>query len=159
VDDKVKAINEARAKESPPSPPRTVAWFFDHEAGPQDIEVVVDEEDFEAARREMVPSVSVKELEHYERVRKTFEEGGDAAKQEKKQQKIPQRSMPLMAKAVGKKTDEDIVAATEALSLNGHANGVYGSSASAKGKGKAVLRPDDETNGFGDATNGDADLY
>lgn len=34
---------------------------------------MVTEEDFENAERELVPSVSVKELEHYKRVREQFE--------------------------------------------------------------------------------------
>lgn len=53
--------------------PTTVAQFFDHYATDEDTEVVVEEGDFHAARRELVPSVSTKELEHYDRVRRTFE--------------------------------------------------------------------------------------
>ncbi|QDS73043.1 hypothetical protein FKW77_009367 [Venturia effusa] len=51
----------------------TVAHFFDHLASDEDTNVVVVEEDFEMARRELVPSVSAEELGHYERVRKAFE--------------------------------------------------------------------------------------
>jgi peroxin-6 len=65
----------------------TVAGFFDHYATDEDTEVVVSEEDFEAARRELVPSVSFEELQHYERVRMTFE-GGEKKGGEKKQPQI-----------------------------------------------------------------------
>lgn len=51
----------------------TVANFFDHHATDADMEVAVIEEDFVNARKELVPSVSVEELGHYERVRDAFE--------------------------------------------------------------------------------------
>lgn len=50
-----------------------MAWWWDHESVPSDSEVIVRAEDFDAARRELVGSVSEKELEHYERVRREFE--------------------------------------------------------------------------------------
>ncbi|KAI9712933.1 MAG: peroxisomal assembly protein [Chrysothrix sp. TS-e1954] len=53
--------------------PISVAYFFDHLASEEDLEVVVEEEDFDVARRELVPSVSADELRHYERVRRAFE--------------------------------------------------------------------------------------
>lgn len=55
------------------SDPISIAYFFDHFAGDEDTEVVVVEDDFEAAKRELVPSVSKDELWHYERVRRAFE--------------------------------------------------------------------------------------
>lgn len=51
----------------------STAYFFDHFATKEDIAVLVEEEDFVNAERELVPSVSVKELEHYKRVRAQFE--------------------------------------------------------------------------------------
>ena len=72
----------------------TTGWWFDHEAGPEDVKVLVEEVDFVAAGRELVGSVrfvqtpsqkssteiltyvlhhSAKELEHYDRVRRQFE--------------------------------------------------------------------------------------
>ena len=59
----------------------TTAWFFDHLAGEEDIAFAVTEDDFAVAKTELVPSVSVEELRHYERVRKTFE--GQAKEKEK----------------------------------------------------------------------------
>ncbi|KAL9121464.1 MAG: hypothetical protein Q9187_001976 [Circinaria calcarea] len=53
--------------------PVTAAYFFDHYAIKEDIAVVVTEEDFYAAQQELIGSVSAKELEHYQRVRKAFE--------------------------------------------------------------------------------------
>ncbi|KAF3769043.1 nucleotide binding protein [Cryphonectria parasitica EP155] len=49
----------------------TTAYFFDHHATPEDIAVMVTEEDFMAAHRELIPSVSAGELAHYQRVRAT----------------------------------------------------------------------------------------
>ncbi|CAG9939697.1 unnamed protein product [Clonostachys rosea f. rosea IK726] len=57
----------------------STAYFFDHHASPADLAVVVTEPDFSAAQEELVPSVSQGELQHYERVRATFE-GSDAQK-------------------------------------------------------------------------------
>jgi len=84
VDDKVRAYNISRSSASPPLPPVSIAYFFDHLAEEGDTEVVVEERDFEEARRELVPSVSAEELRHYERVRRTFE--GVGKKEEKRQE-------------------------------------------------------------------------
>lgn len=42
-------------------------------AKPEDIAVEVTEEDFDRAQRELVPSVSESELDHYKKVRERFE--------------------------------------------------------------------------------------
>ena len=73
VDSKVAAHNKNL---KPGAHPLTVAGFFDHHATDEDTAVVVSEEDFDSARRELVPSVSYEELQHYERVRNTFEGAG-----------------------------------------------------------------------------------
>lgn len=67
VDARIAELNSSREKTL------TVANFFDHHATDADLEVSVREEDFEGARRELVPSVSFEELGHYERVRDAFE--------------------------------------------------------------------------------------
>lgn len=64
VDRKIKTL---------PDGPVTTAYFFDHLATEDDIAVTVTEKDFEAAKTELVGSVSAKELEHYSRVRAAFE--------------------------------------------------------------------------------------
>lgn len=60
-----------------PDGPVSTAYYFDHYATKDDVAVMVTEEDFLAAMRELVPSVSAKELEHYGRVRKMFEAVGE----------------------------------------------------------------------------------
>ncbi|KAI9722637.1 MAG: hypothetical protein M1812_001568 [Candelaria pacifica] len=72
VDEKIRAL---------PGGPVTTAYFFDHLAIKEDMEVMVTEGDFYAAQRELVGSVSAQELEHYDRVRKTFEVPGAAAQE------------------------------------------------------------------------------
>jgi peroxin-6 len=74
VDQKLAAHNKTLP---PNTTPITIAHFFDHLATDEDTNVTVAEEDFDAARRELVPSVSYEELQHYEGVRKAFE--GDGA--------------------------------------------------------------------------------
>lgn len=62
VDAKVKALD----------PPKSTQYFFDHLATKEDVEVVVSEEDFRGALRELVPSVSQSELDHYKKVQAQF---------------------------------------------------------------------------------------
>ncbi|KAL4737799.1 P-loop containing nucleoside triphosphate hydrolase protein [Aspergillus similis] len=64
VDEKIKQL---------PGGPVSTAYFFDHLSTPDDVAVMVTEEDFVAAQSELVPSVSAKELEHFERIRQMFE--------------------------------------------------------------------------------------
>ncbi|MCJ1397405.1 peroxisomal assembly protein [Xylographa trunciseda] len=64
VDAKIRALPNGRV---------TTAYFFDHYATQEDLAVVVTYEDFLAAQRELTGSVSAKELEHYQQVRRTFE--------------------------------------------------------------------------------------
>ncbi|WEW58587.1 peroxisomal assembly protein [Emydomyces testavorans] len=76
VDEKIKEL---------PGGPVSTAYFFDHFATPNDVAVMVTEKDFIAAQQELVPSVSARELEHFERIRHTFE-SVDTAKRSDKQQ-------------------------------------------------------------------------
>ncbi|KAE9985875.1 hypothetical protein EG327_004517 [Venturia inaequalis] len=87
VDAKVAAHNKTLASHATQM---TIAHFFDYLATDEDTNVMVVEEDFEMARRELVPSVSAEELGHYERVRKAFE-GEDKKKIEeaKKNKAVP----------------------------------------------------------------------
>ncbi|ROV97626.1 hypothetical protein VSDG_04601 [Cytospora chrysosperma] len=78
VDAKIKALN-AEAESEGKKQTISTANFFDHYATPEDIAVMVTEEDFLNAHRELIPSVSAGELLHYERVRATFEGGRDAS--------------------------------------------------------------------------------
>lgn len=79
VDQKVAAINAERSSRGQNA--ITVAYYFDHYGSDDDAQVMVTEEDFNRAKAELVPSVSLDELQHYERVRSTFE--GAAKKEDK----------------------------------------------------------------------------
>ena len=48
-------------------------------ATPEEIAVIVTEEDFAAALRELVPSVSQAEMENYEQIRKRFSRSVNAS--------------------------------------------------------------------------------
>ena len=81
VDAQVRALNSAKRDDEMAI---TTAYFFDHYAKPEDVAVMVTEEDFLLAQRELVPSVSAMELEHYQRVRAQFEavaDGGEKGKE------------------------------------------------------------------------------
>jgi peroxin-6 len=81
VDAKVADHNKTLSQGSLPI---SVAYFFDHFATEEDTAVLVVEEDFEHAKRELVPSVSKDELWHYERVRRAFEGATIGAKDKEK---------------------------------------------------------------------------
>ncbi|KAI8283359.1 Peroxisomal biogenesis factor 6 [Colletotrichum sp. SAR11_240] len=119
--------------------PISTAYFFDHHATPEDIAVMVTEEDFLAANRELVPSVSAGELSHYEQVRAMFEGSPDKDKQQ------PQQQRPATAglRAV---SGSSIVSRA---SSKGKGKAV--ASGGSKGKGKAVATgSDDEYGSEGD---------
>nr|OQO25710.1 hypothetical protein B0A51_07272 [Rachicladosporium sp. CCFEE 5018] len=78
VDARVAAINSTRSAED--KLPITIAGFFDHHATEVDLNVLVEEVDFAEARKELVPSVSLDELRHYESVRDQFEGAGKKQK-------------------------------------------------------------------------------
>ncbi|KAF1996259.1 AAA-domain-containing protein [Amniculicola lignicola CBS 123094] len=76
VDEKVKSYNSSHPT------PITIAYFFDHLASEEDTAVMVTEDDFIEANKELIPSVSADELGHYDKVRKQFE--GAGKKEDKK---------------------------------------------------------------------------
>ncbi|GKT41860.1 peroxisomal biogenesis factor 6 [Colletotrichum spaethianum] len=140
VDAKIRDINAARA---PSRPPISTAYFFDHHATPDDIAVMVTEEDFMRAHEELVPSVSAGELAHYERVRASFEGSPDKDKQAQLQRPA--------AGAVRAVSGSSVVS-------RGSSKGKGKAfAASSKGKGKAVaLGSDDDYESEGEVavTNG-----
>lgn len=71
VDYKISEINATNDKSGKNK--ISTAYFFDHFATEEDLAVTVTEEDFYAAERELIPSVSAKELENYLRVQSQFE--------------------------------------------------------------------------------------
>ncbi|ONH65164.1 Peroxisomal biogenesis factor 6 [Cyberlindnera fabianii] len=76
VDRKLAEYNKDRIED-----PVSTRWWFDNVATKDDIDVLVTEADFEKARRELTPSVSAEELQHYLRVRDNFEGGKVQQKQ------------------------------------------------------------------------------
>ncbi|KAE8306497.1 hypothetical protein BDV41DRAFT_119883 [Aspergillus transmontanensis] len=126
VDEKIKQL---------PGEPVSTAYFFDHLATPEDVTVTVAEEDFIQAQNELVPSVSAKELEHFERIRQTFESV------DKKQDS---------GSNSGAQPPRTIADALEALELGDQLNGSMGGpvtngdhlpTGSGKGKGKNGQQP------------------
>ncbi|KAF2750986.1 AAA-domain-containing protein [Sporormia fimetaria CBS 119925] len=179
VDEKVKAHNATH------SPPISVAYFFDHLATEEDTAVMVTEEDFMEANRELVPSVSADELQHYDRVRKTFEGTG-----KKEEQKAPTQAQLQIANGpdapylqiqgsgagggkgqsgtnahlqrqvdgVDSDADDDYIIRTEHLDLNGSATSGKGKGKGAASHGKGKSSVDIAAGGFGEAAQ-DEDLY
>lgn len=167
VDAKVASHN---AKLRPGATPLTIAGFFDHYASEEDTQVVVSEEDFDSARRELVPSVSFEELQHYEKVRQTFE--GKEKKDERPKITVDgeQHATVMKKKGLREKTlsslhkklsrnhaaeeDGEDEYTIDTGHLNGHSNGNGKMVHKGKGKGKNAL------GGFGDAAGeDDEELY
>jgi len=126
VDAKIKALNAA-----PPTArqqPVTTAYFFDHHAAPEDVAVMVMEQDFIDAHRELIPSVSAGELAHYERVRAAFE-GGRDKNSEGARQPQGQATRPP-GPGAGKRTASG--------ASRGSGKGKGRAVSTGKGKGKAV---------------------
>ncbi|KAI0648219.1 AAA-domain-containing protein [Trametes meyenii] len=65
-------LNASPAPDSPHPFPMTPQYYLGELATPAEIEVLVSEEDFNAALRELVPSVSQAEMEHYARIQQRF---------------------------------------------------------------------------------------
>lgn len=71
VDERVAAVNHDRLARGQST--ISIGYYFDHYDTEREINVMVTEDDFTLARRDLIPSVSVDELQHYERVRNMFE--------------------------------------------------------------------------------------
>ncbi|KAI9731073.1 MAG: peroxisomal assembly protein [Claussenomyces sp. TS43310] len=109
----------------------TTAHFFDYYATKADIAVLVTEDDFLAAQRELIPSVSVKELEHYKRVREQFE-SVDA--------KTPSDTRRALAESAAKGS---VALPTVPVAHRQRMNGRLRSKDKEKGKGKRKIPLDD----------------
>ncbi|ODV79767.1 AAA-domain-containing protein [Suhomyces tanzawaensis NRRL Y-17324] len=79
VDAKIKKFNADLVNQGKATV--STRWWFDNAATEEDINVLVKMEDFLKAQRELSPSVSAEELQHYLRVRENFEGGKEKAKQ------------------------------------------------------------------------------
>jgi peroxin-6 len=163
VDKKVKEYNDSHDQKI------TIAYFFDHLATEEDTAVMVTEQDYIDAHKELVPSVSADELRHYDRVRRTFE--GAGKQEEKKQIEAPPTTNGTGSSGKGKgkavapvDEAEQMVIQMENTELNGDAKSGADGSTSGKGKGKAPAghasksSVDIAEGGFGDAGDDD-ELY
>jgi peroxin-6 len=130
VDAKIAAMTSSGKK------PMSTAYYFDHYATAEDVAVLVTEEDFLEANRELVPSISAGELAHYERVRATFEgkKKEDKDKEPQQQQSASQQppaGFPLPAPA-------SIPASKSSSSGSAPASHSAKHARKGKGKGKAT---------------------
>lgn len=139
VDAEVKSINAARAASGASGAegkPISTQYFFDHLARPEHTDVLVTEPDFVAALRELVPSVSRQELDHYKRVQAQF---------------TPPKKDAVPAAVTA-------MPAAETLQSSGHHLDADQARKAAKGKGRAIDLPPAPAAVFDDTTN-DGDLY
>ena len=65
-------LNASLPSNSPHPYPLTPQYYLGELATPEETAVLVSEEDFNAALRELVPSVSQAEMEHYARIQERF---------------------------------------------------------------------------------------
>lgn len=171
VDAKIKQVNDSNNNEAATTEtggekkrrqqPITTAYFFDHYATPEDIAVMVTEEDFLDAHRELIPSVSAGELAHYERVRATFEGGRG---QEGSQQQQDSSSTPRQPQfPQHRKSSHHHHNNTTAPTAKGKGKAVappYPSySSGSKGKGKAIATPGGDDNDDDEVEEGNDDYY
>jgi len=134
VDAKIAALNSSRETKI------STAYFFDHYAEKEDVAVMVTMEDFLSAERELVPSVSLKELEHYKRVRAMFEKPVEEGKgrlgiEEGKRSNGKGKGGMVDRKGKGKAAGDEDEDEDEFYS-----GGAVNGSGKGKGKGKAVDR-------------------
>lgn len=136
--------------------PMTPAYFFDHHATKEDIAVMVTEEDFLAANKELIPSVSAKELEHYKKVREQFENVEETSSEAVNVDEKGKSKGRLVLNGNG----------SNGVEMDGRTNG-KSSRSRGKGKGKAKATLEDiadesdeemyvrrSSAGYGDGANG-----
>jgi len=142
VDAKIATINAANAQSGKLK--ISTAYFFDHFAEKEDVAVMVTEEDFVSAEKELVPSVSLKELEHYKRVRAQFEK----PEEKKPADDVKRKGRAVLQVGNGEQEHDN------ARRTNGKGKG---KAVDRKGKGKAMewdMEDDDEFYTGGAVING-----
>ncbi|KJR80963.1 peroxin-6 [Sporothrix schenckii 1099-18] len=155
VDDKIAAMTASGKK------PMSTAYYFDHYATPEDVAVLVTEQDFLEANRELVPSISAGELAHYERVRATFE----GKKKEDKEKDQQQQQSSTSSSSSSSKTPTGFPLPTAVSAPASHSARL---ARRGKGKGKTTslrfsdVEEEDEENeggidGIGGSDNDDDD--
>ncbi|KAI4123724.1 MAG: hypothetical protein LQ347_006042 [Umbilicaria vellea] len=135
VDAKIKAL---------PRGPVSTAYFFDHLATAEDVAVMVTEEDFASAQRELVGSVSAKELDHYQHVRATFEGPKTQSTARNPASSTPPASATPLPPQVRRATGTDHLARATAKSRTS-------TKPKGKGKGKATQWDTDDDDDDDDA--------
>ncbi|UZJ54156.1 hypothetical protein CBS101457_003476 [Exobasidium rhododendri] len=82
IDDKIRLLNarseEERSKDDKHPYPLTTQYYLNEMAEADSLDIKVSREDFEAALRELVPSVSMQEMAHYREVQAKFSSPSDA---------------------------------------------------------------------------------
>lgn len=81
VDEKIYQYNLDLKNKSPDAKEISIRWWFENVATDADTDVLVTEVDFDKSLRELIPSVSAEELNHYLRVRESFQGGKKKAKE------------------------------------------------------------------------------
>ena len=173
VDAKIAIIN-SQLSSDPTNPKRKIstANFFDHHATKEDVAVMVTEADFLEAERELVPSVSMKELEHYKRVRAQFEKPvAEKVDFEGKGKEVPRdqalavrsngigkgdAKIPVQTKGKGKGKMNAWEEEDEEEDEDSFYSGDGENGANRKGKGKAR---EVQMDGFGEGEGEDEELY
>lgn len=158
VDERVNAINAERASRGQSRV--SVAYYFDHYSSNSDSDVMVTEEDFYRAKDDLVPSVSVDELRHYENVRNTFE--GAAKSSEEATAAVrpeeppiaarPEEAPIVVAQRLGKAEQNGSGARSRAMealkrlgkSKNGGMNGSGNQSHANAGQGLGIVEDEDD---------------
>ena len=135
---------DAKIKRLPGGPVST-AYFFDHLATEEDISVTVTEKDFEVARKGLVGSVSVKELEHYKRVREAFEGPQRGKGEVQRRPEVPFRSPTMIWDGKGESYGEREQAGGKVkVKDKGKGKAKMDDTAIGKGKGRARWDSSDE---------------
>lgn len=106
VDARIEEINKEGGRKGHPHP-ITAQYYLAEMASAEEIEVKVNRKDFEGALRELTPSVSEQEMEHYREVQAKFSAPKKEDKKEKEEEGVV-GEQPLMAmmKAAGANGDQ-----------------------------------------------------
>ncbi|ERF73696.1 hypothetical protein EPUS_00950 [Endocarpon pusillum Z07020] len=142
VDTKVQEASRARGEEI------STAYYFDHLAIPDDTVGVVGEDDFAAAQRELVASVSAKELAHFERIRNQFEQQ-DLSNKSKEARSTNRPPGLTTWSSLPVRQQHSHQATLKTASSPGRDSAITG-----KGKGKAVANPDSGPDNSDDSDEG-----
>ncbi len=109
VDARIEEINATPGKKSHPHP-LTAQYYLAEMASAEEIEVKVNRRDFEFALKELTPSVSEQEMQHYREVQAKFS--------------APKKEEEVVSKSDGTFGEEQLMAALKAAAPNGSGAGM-----------------------------------